>query len=185
MIMIMDIVMLGDSITAGFDTSDLFDYSLIRNYAVSGDSTRDLINRFNAEWFTSNPEYIFLCIGTNDIARNEKVRDIIINIRSIASNIKQLVPKGKIVLTSVFPVRNNEARPLKTIAELNTAIAKLAKDSDHFFFNLHPYFCDANGMLREEYTSDGLHLTKAAYDEWGKRLNIFLERNIEGKKWQN
>jgi lysophospholipase L1-like esterase len=64
----LSIMLIGDSITEGFNTSLLPQFR-ITNRGVSGDSTVEALERINPDWFNEKPDMIFICIGTNDIAR--------------------------------------------------------------------------------------------------------------------
>jgi len=165
----------GDSITDWFDTAELLKSYKIKNVGVAGDSTAELAERINYSWFEPLPDYIFLCIGTNDLARKrtpEEIRDKILDICTKLSNYSK---SSKIVLTTVFPVRNNPDRFMEDIILLNELIRKVSINNGYMFFNLFPNFTDEAGMLKEKFTDDGLHLTKAAYVRWADLFKNFVK----------
>ena len=57
-----------------------------------------------------------------------------------------------------------------TVKEVNKEIDKLAAEFNYTYVNLFPYFSDANNMLLEKYSLDGIHLTDAAYRVWTQHL---------------
>ena len=67
----------GDSITEWFDTKGLLSEFKIKNRGVAGDSSVELLARIDPEWFDPAPDYIFLCIGTNDLARKRSPEQIL------------------------------------------------------------------------------------------------------------
>lgn len=173
--MLLSALFIGDSITAAFDVKSFFNEYNFVNKAVSGDSTLECIERIEPSYFTSHHSYIFVCIGTNDIARERTDSEISHNISKIILELKAGAPNAQIVLTSIFPTRNNEPRPNTRILKLNERLLQLSNDMKILFFNLHPHFTDAEGKLASEFTEDGLHLTAAAYRKWADELIVFLK----------
>ncbi|MBN2571851.1 MAG: hypothetical protein JXA68_06955 [Ignavibacteriales bacterium] len=173
----MKILFLGDSITEGFNTARLLNDFAITNKGVSGDNTSDTINRLNDNSFIQDSyDFVFLCIGTNDIAQGKNDDEIIINIQEIITRIKEIQPEGKLVLTSIFPTLSNEPRPNERIVELNEKIYVLAKNNGLNYFNLYPNFINENGELKTEFSLDGLHLRKVAYKMWAKLFTEFISQ---------
>jgi lysophospholipase L1-like esterase len=168
------VVMIGDSITAGFDTKRYFLEDIIINYGVSGDSTVECLERINKEWFNTQPEAIFLCIGTNDLARERTDDFILANIQNIVGSIRHFAGGSTIYITSIFPTRENEPRPNERINKLNNKIEQQSVELGCTFFNLHEHFTDALGMLRKEFTDDGLHLTDEGYSQWSNVLTKLM-----------
>lgn len=113
------IMLIGDSITHGFKIGSLLPELNINNKGVSGDSTIETVGRISAEWFTIKPDLVFICIGTNDIARGRNDSFIIENVGKIIEKIKLNSPESDIIITSLFPTRNNPERSNETIDRLN------------------------------------------------------------------
>lgn len=168
------ILFLGDSITEGFDFKKFFPDHYFINKGVSGDSTIECLSRINENYFNIKYDFIFICIGTNDLARERSDEQILININSIIKKIKSYENQSKIVITSIFPTKFNKPRPNKRIIELNNKIKELAKNKSLLYFDLHQYFINENNQLKSEYTEDGLHLTTLAYEKWAQELKNYL-----------
>lgn len=169
------VMLIGDSITAGFDTQAHFPDGRVINKGVSGDSTNECLERVCAEWFRTPPEAVFVCIGTNDFARDRSDEYILGNIRRIVEKIRGFAGGQEIFCTSIFPTRRNDVRPNGRITRFNAQLKQLSEDLGCHFFDLHPHFTDEEGMLRQEFTEDGLHLTAAAYDLWSRLLSALLD----------
>lgn len=165
----------GDSITEWFDTANLLTEFNIKNRGVAGDSSLELLERIEEEWFQPTPDYIFLCIGTNDLARRRSPKEILGNVENICEEILEYSPLSTIVLTSVFPVRNNPDRVVSDILKLNELLKGVTRIGGYHYFNLYPHFTDSTGILKDEYTEDGLHLTAAAYLKWSELFKEFLK----------
>lgn len=169
------VVMMGDSITEGFDTDRLLHGRTITNRGVSGDSTEECRARIMPEWFMPAPELLFLCIGTNDLVRDRTDEFILDGIRSIIHKMREHA-QPVVYLTSLFPTRGNAPRPNERIRGLNRRIAALAEELGCRYYDLHGHFADAAGELRPEFTEDGLHLTEPAYQLWSTLLSGELDR---------
>lgn len=161
---------IGDSITEGFPLSILFPDKSILNRGISGISSAELIDRFTSEWFDKDTEVVFICIGTNDLARNTSDNEILKNIKILCKEID----RKTIYLTSLFPTKENLPRPNNRINKLNFKIHELTTELGVHYLHLNPYFKDEKGVLRKEYTNDGLHLTKEAYSKWASLLHGLL-----------
>lgn len=57
--------------------------------------------------------------------------------------------------------------------EINEILAKEAPSLDVTWINLYPLFTDADGNLRSELTSDGLHLKPEGYRIWGSIIKPY------------
>lgn len=169
----LSIMLIGDSITEGFNTGLLPQFR-ITNKSVSGDSTVEALERINPEWFNEKPDMIFICIGTNDVARGRTDKFIIQGCKFIIDKISMYSPHSVIILTSIFPTRDNSERPNERIAEINKKLNKSCNDWNIRYFHLHDYFTDKDGELKRDFTDDGLHLNTKAYEEWAVKLLDFI-----------
>jgi lysophospholipase L1-like esterase len=172
--MVPSILMIGDSITEGFDTAHFLPGIRITNHGVSGDSTEECLGRISPTWFTQQPDVVLLCIGTNDMARDRSDEVILNGIRSIVEKVREF--SGPVIyLTTVFPTRNNPPRPNERIRTFNAQLELLSAELRCRFFALHGHFTDDAGELKAEYTEDGLHLTTRAYQRWSEVLSALLK----------
>ncbi len=174
-----NILLIGDSITEGFDTTKLLNEFNISNRGISGLGTEDIFEYMNEKWFTEKPELIFICIGTNDFAREIDDVTILSSIEKICNQCFEYSKSANIILTTIFPTRNNEPRPNNRIVDFNRQLKLLADKIDCSFFDLHKYFIDAAGMLKSEYTDDGLHLTFLAYEKWADEFRNYILGNLK------
>lgn len=165
------ILFLGDSITEGFNTKQFLPELNIRNESVSGDSTVETFSRICSQWFEPQPDLIFLCIGTKDIARGKTDLFIVQRIDSILNKIISLSPHSKLILTSLFPTYNDAERPNQRIIELNTKLKELCNNKNLLYYDLHYHFTNKFGQLEEKFSFDGLHLTSEAYKHLAIKLS--------------
>ncbi len=170
------ILLIGDSITEGFDTKRFLPEFSIINKGISGNNSNDLFNRLEDDLLAHSPEIVFILIGTNDLAQGFSDIEIISSIKNIVDKISSQLEKCKIYLTSILPTRNNEPRPNERIKQLNKKLEEAAVKLNVGYFNLYPLFKDEEDQLKKEFTDDGLHLNELAYETWAKYLKEFLEK---------
>lgn len=164
-----DIVFLGNSITAGADWSDLLGRDRIANRGIPGDNTLGMLHRLGS--VTSlHPKLCFMMAGINDLYADATVETIMKNYTAIIDSLR--AAKITVIIQSTLHVnpkwkRTEEKNPL--VAQLNDRLREYAQRSGLLFVDVNAVL-SANGVLKEEYTSDGVHLTPAAYARWREIL---------------
>ena len=78
-----EIIFLGDSLTELCDWNELLGKNNLKNRGIDGDVINGVIERID-EVVSSNPQKIFLMIGTNDLAQNRTIDQILIDFREYA-----------------------------------------------------------------------------------------------------
>lgn len=169
------ILFIGDSITASFGSNHFDENFIIDNRGVSGDSTVETLSRISKEWFEFKPDFISLCIGTNDFARFRSNDFIIAQIEEIISEIRKY-SDSKIILTTIFPSRENKPRPNSRIDKFNELLKITAEKRNALFFDLNKLMKDESNQLKKEFTDDGLHLTESAYNLWRDELVKLIQK---------
>ncbi|MBZ0198562.1 MAG: hypothetical protein K8H86_01755 [Ignavibacteriaceae bacterium] len=166
----MKILLIGDSITNGFDTDKLLPDMEIINKGVYGDNSVGVLNRLANDVVTEMPDYVYFLIGTNDFAMGRSNNQLLETLKKTAELIKKYLPKSKIIFTSILPTRRIENRPNERINKMNELIKQLCAEYKAEYFTLHSAMKDKSGQMKIEYTNDGLHLTDAAYKTWAEIL---------------
>ena len=81
-----------------------------------------------------------------------------------------------VVLTAMFP-RRDRPELNASIAAINAKLAAYADGQSVRYLDINERLVDSRGVLREEMSEDGLHLSLAAYGVWAEALQpIFAER---------
>ena len=168
------IVFLGDSITDYVNFDEFLPSYHIINMGIAGDTTSGVLRRL-AEVISLRPRKLFLLIGTNDIGQDVMPAPIARNIREIVSRVQAKSPETRIYLQAVFPTRGSLNRPNTIIQELNAEIAAIAQEKHCTFVDLYPLLLDSEGMLAEEYTIDGLHLSNSGNAKWMAYVVPYLD----------
>jgi lysophospholipase L1-like esterase len=169
------IVMLGNSITALCEWSELFENPNIINRGIVGDGTEDILARL-PQITNYHPHKIFLLIGVNDLIFHP-VPNILSNYEAIVIQIKQLTPDSKLYLESVLPIHNSLRRSglrNEAIIELNQGIQKIAAKYQLPYLDLHHKMIDADGALQANLSKDGIHLNAAGYQIFKEILKKYI-----------
>ncbi len=171
-------IFFGDSMTENFKeympTSD----SII-NMGISGDFTQGLIERIdNVTNF--QPNQVFIMIGINDIIEKIPLNEIEKNYIIILETIKKKSPKTKIYIQSTLPTYGlnsflSSSKGInKTVIKLNDFLKKTADKMNIVFIDMYPEFVNESNELRQEVTTDGIHLNMKGYQLWKSFLRKYL-----------
>jgi lysophospholipase L1-like esterase len=183
------IVMLGDSLTEGFDLKKAFPGKPFVNRGIVADhidwgtnwDTVDIgvIHRLDKESLAPDPSYIFILIGVNDIGDSTEKIDIYIkNYKKMLKILKKTYPCSEIIIQSGLPCRNKYARLNKGVVEFNTKLEKLARKFKLKYVDLYSIYRDEKGELKENITRDGIHLKPEAYISWQKEIEKILKTEL-------
>lgn len=166
---------MGDSIFDSWDSAkhgghpEFFTRNSILNCGKSGQVTAQMLERFNKDVILNAPKKVFICGGTNDIAQN---RGYVPN-RLIAKNIATMAERAEsagieVVLCSLLPASKYhwrpEIEPVKSIADLNRRIKRLAKRRGYGFIDFYTPLATADGSLPKHLSKDGVHPNSECYD---------------------
>lgn len=169
----MKALFIGDSITEGFDLERYFPGNDFTNHGISGYSSAEVLDTIHTGWFKNRPDMVFLCIGTNDLARDYDKDETLNNIKQLIGKIREFSPEGvRIILTSLFPTRHNPPRKNPAIDKLNLEIHRLAVEENINYLHINPFFKDEYGQMDRKFTKDGLHLNPDAYEKWKEILQM-------------
>lgn len=185
-LMFQHVVLLGDSITEGFEVPKYFPGRLVLNRGIGADvignglpsdDPRGVLKRLNESVFDCAASDVFLLIGINDLGDSRKVDVMEEGYREILKRIRDRAPSVRVHVQSVLPTRGNHAKHNAPVRDFNERLRKLAAEFGHDFIDLHKLFVDEKGELKSEFTKDGLHLTEPAYLVWRTEV-------MKVMKWQ-
>lgn len=182
-------ILAGDSLSLWFPSEMLLPDRIWLNQGISGETSRGLLNRLDL-FDQTQPEAIFVMIGINDLIRGVKDETILANQKMIIRYLRQVHPQAKIIVQSILPHSDQKATwegrdrllaiPNSRIRELNERLKAIAQEEDAFYLDLYPLFADAQGNLKPELSTDGLHLNPQGYLVWRNAL-IVLNQIVLGK----
>lgn len=157
-------VLVGDSLSQWFPSDRLPNGRIWLNQGISGDTTAGILRRLQ-DFASVRPARIYVMAGVNDLKNGRSDREILQNLTQIVRTLRQRHPKAQIVLQSILPTRSRLI-PNARIARLNRSLATIAQRQGITYLNLSRQFQAADGYLRSELTTDGIHLNPRGYALW-------------------
>jgi len=151
--------------------SDLADYRSL-NLGFGHDRTQHAIWRLqNGEIDGTNPDWVVINIGTNNLNDGHTAEEIMSGIRAVCAEVQKRTPKARVILMSVFP---RERQPThgrrKVVADLSKLIDTYSKEQKFINIDLAPQFVPADGVIPPALMPDALHLSAEGYKIWAKAL---------------
>lgn len=168
-------VLLGDSLSMWFPLEGLPSGQLWLNQGISGENSGQILNRVSV-FSETRPDTIYLMAGTNDLRQGATDQVILDNLRQIVRRLRLNHPQSQVIVQSILPTRLSVI-PSERIRKLNQQIAVIAKQEGIGYLNLHTLFADGQGQLRQDLTTDGIHLTRRGYEVWQEGLQ-YAESSI-------
>lgn len=169
-----NILLLGDSLINLYKTNLIYEDLPIINSGIAGHSTEDVLKDMEARVYKYNPTKVFILIGTNDIyykrdfPEKERINQTYNNINLIVDKIRKNRPKSDIYVISLLPINDNYegiyGRHKEDIGKINTKLKKhYAKKEKVTYIDINKKFQNDEGLLKDEYTIDGLHINNLGY----------------------
>lgn len=164
------ILFMGDSITENWtrESPAFFSRGERVGRGISGQTSAQMLGRFQADVIALKPAVVHILAGTNDIAGNGGPTDL----PMIADNIRSMVQLARangiaVVLATLPPARRFDWRPgidpRPHIAALNSWIRDYARAEGLALADYHPALDDGAGGLSSADAADGVHPTAAGY----------------------
>ncbi|MBD2482457.1 G-D-S-L family lipolytic protein [Planktothrix sp. FACHB-1365] len=181
-------ILAGDSLSLWFPSELLPPEQTWLNQGISGETSAGLLKRIKLFDITQ-PDIIFVMIGINDLIRGVDDTTLLNNYREIIRDLRWVHPDTQIVVQSILPHSGKQSswegrdRLLKIsnarIRNLNQSLKLIAEEEGAYYFNLHFLFTDADGNLRPELSTDGLHLSQQGYLVWSSALKLYTQIALE------
>jgi lysophospholipase L1-like esterase len=162
-----DVVMIGDSLTERADWSDIFPEIAIANRGVNGDTVSGALKRLDTI-FSVNPSKAFIMLGINDLANKAPTEEVF---RGYVQLVTAFKNRGIEVNVQSTLLCNDKKWPmcaqiLPLIGDLNRRLSELSGVN---FIDLNAALSD-RGVLKSEFTDDGIHLTALGYNVWRREI---------------
>ena len=165
------IVLIGDSITEswkGYSPEFFTENPYLINKGVGGETTPQILDRFNSDVVSLEPEFVIILAGINDIAQNTgyiSVSETFTNIVSMVeiANSHNISP----ILCSVLPaskiVWKPEIKSADLVIELNEKLKKHCIENNMVYVDYFSSMVGEKKELRSDLTYDGVHPDKKGY----------------------
>lgn len=167
-----DIVMVGNSITDMHDWREAFNNNKIVNRGNSGALSGEILENID-NYVAGKPKKLFLLIGTNDLGNPRVFTPEVVaeNIEKIVLRIKELSPKTKIHINSIFPSIAG-ARTTEKEQETNALIREICQRYNLTYIDMWDDLL--NITYNQSNSLDGLHLLVSGYEKWCKKLEPYI-----------
>jgi lysophospholipase L1-like esterase len=169
------IVMLGNSITAECEWSELLDNQQVINRGVIGDGTADILARLS-DVIAIKPKQVFLLIGVNDL-QFMPLANILENYEKIVSRITTETPSTQLFLISVLPIHNSLRKTgmrNEDIDFLNLGIVSIGEKFGLKYIDVASKVKNTEGPLREDLSLDGIHLNGEGYNIFAQIIKNYI-----------
>lgn len=166
------IVLFGDSITRGGDWQKLLNRDDVKNSGYPGFTTGHFVWLLNDAVITAEPKICFVMGGVNDLGVGVPVETVFGHLRDIT--LKLRAQDIRPILQSTLNQRDTGEQNLKIVL-LNGLLKEFAAQQQIDFLDVNSRL-STDGNLKPEFTTDGTHLTPAAYAVWAEMIVSFLSK---------
>ena len=161
-----NLIFLGDSLT------DWHNWQLFGshyNAGIAGDTTGGILYRIRTIQ-QRKPHTVILMIGVNDLLSGISLEEIKRNYSKI---LDALSDTKQLIILSTLPVADMyEADQInKDVIALNIFLKNEAKKRKLYYIDLYSSFVGNRSEIQQQYTIDGVHLSKQGYLLWEKILS--------------
>ena len=191
-----DLVFIGDSITHMFGGlpksnrtlggkvwEEYYGKRKVLNLGFGWDRTQNVLWRLdNKELANQKPKAVVILIGTNNLAgtKNSRVNtadEIVEGISAVCKKVHTLSPSSKIILLGLLPRKDKKKNA--TIKEINKKLPTLAVKEHITFVNFGDKLSDENGVPKNEFYKDSVHINNAGYKVWAESLEPILKNVLK------
>ena len=166
------VVFYGDSITDGWGRkpgTEFFPGKPYVNRGISGQTTPQMVVRFEQDVVHLQPAAVVILAGTNDVAGNtgpmtpEMTMDNFAAMVAIAKANRIKVVIASITPASAYPWKP-EVQPADAIRDLNVRLKAFCEREGLVYLDYYSAMTNASGGLDKDLASDGVHPTAKGYE---------------------
>ena len=168
------IVMLGNSLNNNALWTELFPMGYVINRGISGDVIDGVCQRVD-ELVGDKPDKIFLITGTNDLINEPELTPLAAfdRFERLIKTIREQLPQTELYVQSMLPL-NPKTKFYEGFNDRASEINKLldagASRYGYFYIDIAKVLSDEKGNLRDDCTTDGIHLSANGYFFWAAEL---------------
>jgi len=162
------VVFYGDSITDAWPIARFFPGRPYINRGISGQTTPQMLVRFQQDVVHLKPAAVIILAGTNDIAGNtgpetpEMIEDNLTSMAAIAKYYDIKVIFASILPAIAYPWKPG-VHPADEIRALNTWLKDFARRDGDVYLDYYSALADAEGGMKPGLSKDGVHPTPVGY----------------------
>jgi len=178
-----NIIMFGNSIVRHGKWTELLNRNDVINRGIAGDNLPCMCERLTY-LKGKNADIWFIEGGINDLPMNtpqsilERYIEIVEFVKSenaipVINLVFYLSPK----VGEKFSWRSDYKSINNLVAELNVMLVDYATKNNIEYIDLNSIIADNDNVLKDEFTTDGIHLNENGYKEWTKLISKVLIKN--------
>ncbi len=180
---------MGNSITEGWVKThpEFFSENNYTGRGISGQTTSQMLLRFQSDVIALKPKLVVINAGTNDIAQNTGIYDPDFTFNNIKAMADIAQNNGiKVIIASVlpaaaFPWRKEITEVSQKVDALNNRLKQYAGSNKFIFVDYNMAMRDAKGGMREGLSKDGIHPVPAGYAIMEPMIKNAINKTL-GKK---
>jgi len=184
------VVLFGDSITEGWGrtgSDTFFPGKGYINRGISGQTTAQMLLRFQQDVIALQPAVVVILAGTNDIAGNSGP----VTQAMIEDNLHAMMALARehgiaVVLASVLPVSDYPWRPgvqpAPKVRALNAALQRYAAAQQLVYLDYYTALTNRDGGLDKALAEDGVHPTPAGYARMAPLADAAINRALAQRR---
>lgn len=184
-----DVVFMGNSITEGWVKShpEFFSENNYTGRGISGQTTSQMLLRFQNDVVALHPKLVIINAGINDIAQNTGIYEPDFTFNNIKAMADIAQKNGiKVIITSVlpaaeFPWRKEITDAPQKVDALNKRLKQYADNNKLIFVDYNTAMSDSKGGMREGLSKDGIHPVPAGYAIMEPMIKNAINKTL-GKK---
>lgn len=184
-----DVVFMGNSITEGWVKShpEFFSENNYTGRGISGQTTSQMLLRFQNDVVALHPKLVIINAGINDIAQNTGIYDPDFTFNNIKAMVDIAQNNGiKVIITSVlpaavFPWRKEITDVPQKVDALNIRLKQYASNNKLIFVDYNTAMRDAKGGMREGLSKDGIHPVPTGYAIMEPLIKKAINKTLEKK----
>lgn len=162
------VVFYGDSITWGWALGDSFPGRPYINRGISGQTTPQMLIRFQQDVVHLRAAVVIILAGTNDVAGNtgpetpEMIEDNFVSMAAIAKQSGIRLVIASILPAIAYPWRPG-IEPANEIRTMNDWLKDFCQRDGDIYLDYYTSLADAQGGMKPGLSKDGVHPTAAGY----------------------
>lgn len=173
------IVCLGDSITYGYPYGPRISWTnylventdhQVFNEGINGNTTTDMIRRFERDVLAHHPTHVVIMGGANDIVWRESYDRIVWNLQCLV----EMSIKNGIKPVLGLPPPFDEPEMETRMARVREWMRSYARENYVAIIDFYQVFFDHSGNLKESYLLDGAHPTIEGYQAMAGAIDLTI-----------
>jgi lysophospholipase L1-like esterase len=169
------ILFVGSSSVRLWSTAMAFPGKPIINRGFGGSELSDVVHYYEHVIRPYSPTKIFLYAGDNDIENGKSADQVFDDYKELVALLRVDLPESELIFISIKPSKIRwEKWPI--MVDANRMVRDFAaKHPNLDYADLATALLDGDGMPKDVYEDDGLHLNEEGYLHWQEALAPFLD----------